>query len=180
MLKTFNVFNGDQIDNLPERFKPVKIPTKPMSIPRVEDFVSEECGAHLQVDVHHAACYVPAMDVIMMPTSEQFVSPEAWASTLLHELTHWTATKDRCDRGNMSTDKSSIEYAREELVAELGACFMCFDLGIVSTPRKESAAYLQSWLKQFKSDPNFLFEAYADANKAAKWCRDRAAAAVTA
>ena len=80
----------------------------------------------------------------------------------------------------MSTDKSSIEYAREELVAELGACFMCFDLGIVSTPRKESAAYLQSWLKQFKSDPNFLFEAYADANKAAKWCRDRAAAAVTA
>jgi antirestriction protein ArdC len=76
---------------------------------------------------------------------------EAYYSTKLHELTHWTGIESRCNRqfGKRFGDDA---YAVEELVAELGATFLCADLGITAAPRADHAPYLDSWLRVLKAD----------------------------
>jgi len=58
------------------------------------------------------------------------------------------------------------DYAKEELIAELGAAFLCAKLGICSEPRKDHAAYLQSWIQALKNDKKFIFSAASQASRA--------------
>src|SRR5690606_32215090 len=128
------------------------------------------------------ACYLPSLDVIRMPERMSFSgtatssATEAYYSTLFHELTHWTASSHRCDR-DLSGAFGSEAYAIEELVAELGAAFLCADVGISSAPRADHAAYIGSWLKCLKSDNRAIFKAAAQASKAAAFVLDRPAPA---
>lgn len=120
------------------------------------------------------ACYRPAEDRITMPDRARFTgsatsSPtEAWYGTLLHELTHWSGAKHRLDR-NLSSRFGDEAYAMEELVAELGAAFLCADLGIAATPRPDHAAYLAGWLKVLKADKKAVFTAASQASRAADY-----------
>lgn len=75
---------------------------------------------------------------IRMPARSAFRDAAAYYATLLHELTHWTAAKPRCDR-DLTGRFGSAAYAMEELVAELGAAFLCADLGIAAGPRPDHA-----------------------------------------
>jgi len=85
---------------------------------------------------------------------------EGYDATPLRELIHWTSPQHRCDRdiGKRFGDNS---YAREELVAEIGAAFLCADLGIRLEPRPDHAAYLTSCLSVLKSDKRAIFAADA-------------------
>jgi len=164
MLKTYAVFNGDQLDNLPERYKPVKFPKKVKHESKAVREFAVKAGASI-VDGGDSACYIPSADIIRMPESENFTSTEAWSATLLHELVHWTGHKSRLDR-KLETHKHETSYAFEELIAELGSIFLCQELQVNKEPNPNQAAYLKAWLKNMAADPDYLFQAMSKAGKA--------------
>jgi predicted DNA-binding WGR domain protein len=118
------------------------------------------------------AFYRSSTDSIQLPPREAFIgsptsSPaEAYYSTIFHELTHWTSEPTRCNRelGKRFGDNA---YAIEELVAELGAAFLCAELGITDEPRADHAQYLATWLSVLKADKKAIFTAASKASEAA-------------
>jgi antirestriction protein ArdC len=125
--------------------------------------------------IHHGggrAYYRPSTDSIHLPPRETFIGTptstpaESYFSTLCHELCHWTSRENRCNRqlGKRFGDQA---YAMEELVAELGAAFLCADLQITDEPRADHAQYLASWLAVLKADKKAIFTAASKASEAA-------------
>jgi antirestriction protein ArdC len=118
------------------------------------------------------AFYRPSTDTIHIPDRTDFIGSKTSSATqsyyavLLHELTHWTAHKDRCVR-DLSTRFGDDSYAMEELVAELGSAFLCSELGISPGPRPDHAAYIASWLKVLRQDKRAIFTAASRASDAA-------------
>ena len=117
------------------------------------------------------ACYWPAADQISMPRRETFVGSEAYYATVFHELTHSTGHPDRLNRKTLVAGAPfrSPTYSKEELVAEMGAAFLCAESGIDDPTIENSAAYLRGWLKYLSSDPKALVIAGAQAQKAADY-----------
>ncbi len=117
------------------------------------------------------ACYRPRTDHIQMPDRGRFTgtetisATESYYATLLHELTHWTGHASRLDR-DLSGRFGRESYAMEELVAELGAAFLCSDLGITNQPRPDHAAYITNWLTVMRQDTRAIFTAASKANEA--------------
>ena len=108
-----------------------------------------------------------------MPHFDQFKTEEAYSAVLAHELTHWTGHKTRLDRKMSSMlDLDGSEYAKEELIAELGSAFLCAELGI-QHDEAQTAAYLQSWLKGLKNDKRFIFNAASKATEATNYLQKR-------
>lgn len=123
-------------------------------------------------DIRHGgnrAYYSGGSDRVQMPPFEAFRSPEAYYATLAHELTHWTKHPKRLDREFGRKKWGDEGYAREELVAELGAAFLCADLELTPEPGEDHAAYIQSWLKVLKNDKRAIFSAAAHAQRAADY-----------
>jgi len=110
------------------------------------------------------ACYIPSIDSIRMPALNTFQSAEHYYATFFHELTHWTSDKTRCDRDLSKGRFGNADYAFEELVAELGAAFLCQQHGIKGDLRH--AGYIESWLKCLKADSRAIFKASALAQQA--------------
>ncbi|NKL21166.1 ArdC family protein [Rhizobium leguminosarum] len=168
-LKGYTVFNVEQIENLPERFyRPTEeLPATPVPhLETVETFVRNSDAAVSYGGTN--ACYRPAVDDILMPDRERFVSEVHLYSTLLHEMSHWSGAKHRLDR-DLSGRFGSESYAIEELVAELTASFLCADLGVAHDPRDNTATYLESWLKVLKNDKRAIITAAAKAQSAADY-----------
>ncbi len=164
------VFSVEQVDGWeaprPEVRDPVEI------VEHAERFVSR-VGA----DIRHGgdrAYYVPSADHIQVPHRDRFSgtstssATESYYATLLHELTHWTGHKTRLNR-DMANRFGDQAYAMEELVAELGAAFLCADLGVTNAPRSDHAAYIASWLQVLKSDKKAIFTAASKASQAAEY-----------
>lgn len=107
--------------------------------------------------------YVPAMDTVLMPMPSDFTSLEEYWSTLFHETVHWTSHKTRLDR-KLVFERSSLDYAAEELVAEIGAAFIGAEFGI--NTEENNAAYLRHWLGQFEDKRQAIFTAAKDASRA--------------
>jgi len=168
-LKAYTVFNIDQIDDLPERYAPQSQPTinSEVRISAAEAFF-RACGA----DIRHgggSAYYAPGPDFVQMPAFESFQDAQSYYATLGHEMTHWTRHSSRLDR-NLGRQRHGDEgYAREELVAELGAAFLCADLGLALEPREDHAAYIASWLQVLRDDRRFIVSAAAHAQRAVAW-----------
>jgi antirestriction protein ArdC len=123
-------------------------------------------------DIRHGgnrAYYAEGPDYVQMPPFETFVDAESHAATLAHELTHWTKHPKRLDRDMGRVKWGDEGYAREELVAELGAAFLSADLGITPEVRPDHAAYIASWLKVLRDDRRFIFTAAAHAQRAADY-----------
>jgi antirestriction protein ArdC len=114
------------------------------------------------------ACYMPSPDVILLPTQDSFTSAEAYYATSLHEHVHWTGHTSRLSRLEKWAPFGSEAYACEELVAELGAAFVCAELSIKGELERH-ASYLQNWLGVLKQDKTALFRAAADANRATEF-----------
>lgn len=168
-LKGYSVFNIAQIDGLPDHYyghvaEPARDP-----IARIDhaDRFFANTGAVIRHGGNHAF-YAPATDYIQMPPFEMFRDAAAYAATLSHEATHWTAARHRVNRDLSRYSKDRSERAREELIAELGSCFLCADLGIAPElePRPDHASYLGSWLKVLADDKRAIFSAAAHAQRA--------------
>lgn len=167
-LKSYTVFNAEQIDGLPARYlasvEPVHDPVE--RIDHADRFFVQT-GAVIR-DGGDRAYYSPATDHIQMPHFATFRDADSYVATLSHEATHWTAAPHRANRDLSRYGKDRCERAREELIAELGSCFLCADLGIVPElePRPDHASYLASWLEVLSRDKRFIFAAAAHAQRA--------------
>lgn len=163
-LKSAPVFNADQVDGWKAEPAPQVILTPFERLATVEAAIAAT-GAAITYQGDRAF-YAPSRDQIVMPKAEQFRDQEAFYAVLLHELTHWTGTESRCNRtfGKRFGDHA---YAMEELVAEMGAAFLCGILGISAEPRQDHASYLAHWLKVLKSDNRAILTAASAASKAA-------------
>jgi len=168
LIKTYTVFNVEQIDGLPARFYPT--PAEKLN----GDSRTDEVEAYIagtQATVNHGgdrAFYRPSTDEVHMPEFDQFESAEAYYGTMLHELVHWTSHKSRLDR-DLGKKFGDTGYAREELVAEIGAAFLTATLGIENTVREDHASYVANWLKVLKDDKKAVFKAAAAAQVAADY-----------
>lgn len=170
MIKHFTVFNTDQCTGLPDRCLGESPDTPELSeaerIEGAEQFFSA-VGADVR-DGRGKAFYKPSQDWIGMPTFGSFVDPARYYATLAHEHTHWTGSESRLKR-DLSGRFGSSSYAMEELVAELGAAYLCADLGIEAVDRSsmaDHASYLDSWLAVLKKDSRAIFTAASAAKKA--------------
>lgn len=166
-LKGYTVFNVEQIDGLPSHFyAPATAPLDTAT--RID--AADRFFAHTAADIRHGgdhAYYSPSSDSVQMPPFASFRDAESYYATLTHEMTHWTKHPSRLDRDFGRTKFGDEGYAREELVAEIGAAFLCCDLGITPEPREDHAAYLDHWLRVLKEDKRAIFRAAAHAQRAA-------------
>lgn len=162
--RIYNVFNAEQVDGIeliqPEEFTPIELDQ------RCEDFVAAT-AAQIRFG-GDSAFYSPVVDYIGMPRSEAFETTAGYYGVLLHELTHWTGHSTRCDRKILNSFGNE-EYAFEELVAELGATFLCADLGIEIEPREDHAQYIASWLKALRNDKKLIVKAAKQAQLASEF-----------
>jgi len=170
MLRYYSVFNVSQCDGLP----PGKI-ASPEPITReftpIEDAerIVEAMPQKPEIKLGLSkAFYSPSSDLVGMPNPESFVTGEAYYNVLFHELTHSTGHKNRLARKGVVESNSfgSNEYSREELIAEMGAAFLCGFCGIEQTTIENSAAYIQNWLKALRGDEKLVVLAAAQAQKA--------------
>ena len=109
------------------------------------------------------AFYVPSEDFIRIPHQTVFTEQINYYRTAFHELGHWTGHKSRLDR-SLTTKFGTVDYAREELVAEMATAFVCASLGIVPTVRH--ADYIGNWLQVLKEDARAIVKAASLASKA--------------
>lgn len=175
-LKRFTVFNIAQCDGLPPDFAraPAPLPEREI-VP-----VAERLIAASEVDFRiggNRAFYVPSQDFIAVPPQPAFHDQINYYRTCLHELTHATGHPSRLGR-KLVTAFGTKDYAREELVAEMGSAFLCAALGIVPTVRH--ADYIAAWLDLLRADNRAIFRAASAASKAADWLLTRHAAAAAA
>lgn len=166
-LKEYKVFNVSEVEGLPAEFYHVP------DVPNVQAFEKDEraetliynTGAKVNYIPGNRAYYSPAADMIVLPVREQFTGAAPFYATAFHELAHWTGAPHRLNRekGGRFGD---AKYAKEELVAELTAAFLCASLGF-EKEITNNAAYIKSWLHALKDDPRFIIIAAAQATKAA-------------
>jgi antirestriction protein ArdC len=166
------VFNADQVEGYAAPDE--QLPATPLFSPieEAERFLAAS-GARITEGGTHA-CYRPSTDDILMPDRARFTGSdsmsagEAFYATLMHELTHWTGHPTRCAR-DLKNRFGSQSYAMEELVAELGAAFLCADLGVTPELRPDHAGYIANWLTVLKSDKKAIFTAASKAQQAVNY-----------
>ncbi len=169
-MKSYVVFNRCQLNSY-QPDSEIILPSKPLAerLDHVESYIT-----NTNAIVKHKgkkACFVPSKDEIHMPKKEAFIdtdhstATENYYSTLLHELVHWSGHSNRLDRsfGNRFGDYT---YAAEELVAELGAAFLCSELEITREPSQDHANYIANWLTALKNNKYLVTAAANTASKA--------------
>ena len=161
VLKAYWVFNVSQVDGI--EVTPVAVVDKPFTANQLAEERIIKTGARISHG-GDAAFFMPSQDRIQMPHKSAFENEASYYATAFHELTHWTGSESRLDR-NLKGRFGNPEYAFEELVAEMGAAFLCQVYGIKGELRH--AGYIQSWLKALKEDSKAVFTAAAYAQKAA-------------
>jgi antirestriction protein ArdC len=168
MARDYWVFNSDQVDGY----------RKVEEIPFSKDERIEQADGFFRslevkiLDGGNRAFYQPADDAVFMPPFGAFKEALFYYSVLSHETTHWSGAKHRLNR-DMEHRFGTEGYAMEELVAELGAAFLCSELGLPSDPRADHAPYISSWLKALKNDKRAIFTAAAKAQEAVDWMNKR-------
>lgn len=167
MLRLYHVFNVAQCDGLKTGTGPIEEPVD--GIVKPEGIVA---NMPQRPEIKHGmtrAFYSPCEDCVGLPMRERFERAEAYYATLFHELVHATGHESRLNRVTL-TEKAgfgSNPYCKEELIAEMGAAFLCGQAEIAERTIDNSAAYLNGWLEQLRSDKTLIVQAAAQAQKAA-------------
>jgi antirestriction protein ArdC len=164
--KAFTVFNREQVENYEDKNETDPNLSENERIDNAEAFFN-----NVPAEVLHGgnrAFYSPSDDKIRLPDFTSFHNAVAYYGTRAHETVHWTGASNRLNRefGKRFGDAS---YAFEELVAELGAAFLCAQLNIENHPREDHARYLSSWLKVLKNDKKAIFTAAKHAQAAVNY-----------
>lgn len=164
-LKRFTVFNVAQVDGLSGNLAPEPVPLPEREIVPVAEAVIAASGVDFRVGGGEAF-YAPGADFVSVPPQPAFYDQINYYRTCLHELTHATGHRSRLAR-DLTGAFGSKDYAREELVAEMGSAFLCAALGIVPTVRH--ADYIGAWLDVLREDSRAVFRAASQASRAADW-----------
>jgi len=169
VLRYYTVFNLDQIDGLdaPDAPEPVNPDFEPIT--EAERIIKAMPKRPLIVHGEPRAYYRPSTDTINLPRPELFGEPEEYYSTAFHELTHATGHESRLNRRPSAEIRhfGDREYSQEELVAEMGAEFLCAQSGIAPAVINNQASYISGWLKILKGSPKVVVHAAAQAQRAA-------------
>lgn len=166
-LKYYSVFNAEQVEGYEE--EAVEEQSLEERIAAADAFF-DRIPAKVSFTEEGRAYYSPSADRVHVPKLEVFeatptsTAVECFYSTVAHELVHWTGHKSRLDR---PLGIGGEDYAREELVAELGAAFLCASLGISAEPRADHAHYLNGWIKRLSDHKREFVSAAAAAARAA-------------
>lgn len=164
MLRAFTVFNVAQVEGL-------DVPDAALGQSPPTAGAADAFAAATGADIRHGgdrACFVPSLNFVALPHPEMFENEEQYQATKLHELVHWSGHKSRLNR-DLNNRFGTQAYAAEELVAELGAAFLCAHLGVQGQLRH--AGYIESWLTLLKSDDRAIFTAASKASVAADYLR---------
>jgi antirestriction protein ArdC len=175
-LRYYTVFNVEQCEGLDlARFAPPALPARDHTPIEAAEKISKGMPQRPDVRAGNQAAYHPVGDFVTMPAEETFEKAESFYAVLFHELTHATGAESRTGRlkSTMLAAFGSHEYSKEELVAEMGAAFLCHEAGISQPTIENSAAYIKSWLGRLRDDPKMIVMASAQAQKAADFilCR---------
>jgi len=165
LLRVYHVFNVAQCDGIQDT------PTEETSdvVTRPAEMVANMPHPPFIKHGMVRAYYLPSDDIVGMPARERFDGEAGYYATLFHELVHSTGHETRLNRSGITERNGfgSNPYCKEELVAEIGAAFLCGHAEIVERTIDNSAAYLQNWLEQLRNDKTLIVQAAAQAQKAA-------------
>ena len=166
--KRSHVYNVAQLDGYTPAEKPQRVLTTAENCEIIQTILANT-DVDMRPERGDEAFYSPHYDAVQMPPKASFTSNNAYYSVLAHELVHSTKHNKRLGRGEQYTNLYKVEkerYAREELVAELGAAFLGSEIGYLSEQLEFHASYIDSWLSVLRKDPKAIFKACADAQKA--------------
>lgn len=169
-LRYYNVFNVNQCEGLQKKYvgDDDNFPCVVDPVEQAETIIDDYCtreGVRINRKVSSRAYYSPEDDAVTLPIADQFVNVAEYYSTAFHELTHSTGHKKRLHRLKAADKKT--EYAKEELVAEIGAAAVLNQLGIeTGSSFDNSAAYIKSWLAVLRNDKHLIISAASRAEKA--------------
>jgi len=181
-LKFYPVFNLDQT-NIKD--KDITIPDGSDTVDSVENYV-KKTSADVRISTKNwnpflaDSCfysitgdYISMVDKKYFKNTQESSATENYYTVLLHELTHWTMHKNRCNRSFVEETKKEdgtadpkSAYAMEELVAEMGSAIQSCLLGVTSKPKKESAQYLNIWINKLENNPKLFWSMCSHASKA--------------
>ena len=173
--RLYSVFNTDQIDGID--WQPPEIEHEPISVPDTLDKIMAEYPEPpaFRWQQQDRAYYSPGRDEIVLPNVAQFPTVEGYAETLLHEMTHSTGHAKRLHRFEIG-DHFDGGYAKEELVAEIGASMLMQEAGITMGVTDNTAAYVANWLKALNDDHTLIIKAAQQAQKSCDHILDAASA----
>jgi antirestriction protein ArdC len=168
-LRYYTTFNIEQVENLDPKYVPVK--------EDLPEFIPIDKASNIIKDMQNRpeishggdkAFYTPTYDKVQLPIEKAFNSPEKYYSTAFHELVHSTGHQSRLNRKEVVETNffGSEDYSKEELVAELGASFLCAECNILERTFDNSAGYLSSWISQLEKNPKWIVSASSKAEKA--------------
>jgi antirestriction protein ArdC len=168
-LKYFNVFHLDDCEGIAPRWTRETMPTNINPIDAAESAMSDyigRSGVRLDQRISAKACYNPTFDRVTLPMMDQFTDIAEYYSVAFHELTHSTGHPSRLNR-DQKNSFGDPSYAKEELVAEIGAATTLHALG-VETPKsfRNNAGYIQNWLTVLRNDKRLIVTAAGRAEKA--------------
>ena len=164
----YNIFNGDQIEGL----EPLHYDVPDSDVWATADVLKESSLCPIIETSEGESYYSPSKDEIHLPPKAAFNDDSSYIGVLMHEMSHSTGHPDRLNR-SMQGEFGTEDYSREELRAELSSYFMGADLGVSNMQVDiNHSAYLKSWIKVLKDDPNELFKAADDAKEISEFLLD--------
>ncbi len=170
-LQVYNVFNVAAQTNIaltrPELYEKIKAEASGVVRDQGEGDLRSHPAIDMMIDGNLFLCpinqvkgdrayYSLSRDEIVVPTREQFIDGEAFATNTLHECAHATGAESRLNRLDLGHPFGSPPYAREELTAELSAAVVASQYGLSKHVKDDSAKYLKSWLGSLNEEPDFL------------------------
>jgi len=168
-LRYYKVFNVAQCRALPQSLQEQLSGThNAVPIITCEEIANNMPSPPLIILQGKKAYYDVEKDQVVLPQLKSFKTSESYYSTLWHELVHSTGSPQRLGRKSITqmAEFGSDIYSVEELIAEIGASFLCSMTGILETEIKNSAAYIKGWLTQLKNDKKFIIQASSQAQRA--------------
>lgn len=172
MLKSYSIFNLEQTEGIEIPKAPDWKPLDFEPISRCENVLAAMPNRPQIKHGGSRACYSSSEDLVKMPERETFTGEEEYYETLFHELVHSTGHKARLNRP-LGNGFGTPAYAREELIAEIGASLLCGYCHIEQATIENSAAYLQGWMEALKKDKKLFVTAAGKAQKAADFVLNR-------
>lgn len=178
-IRLFPVFNMQDVEGCPVKPVSMKGNRENQEIAVCADFVTAlNLGPKLINSPIEDAYFNRSSDVVVMPELTRFETSEHYYATLFHELTHFTGHPTRLNRPTLNDALrfGDTNYSKEELTAELGACFLCNRHGInTATIEENAASYISNWLGVLKKDKRFVWDAATEAQAAYTFLVDMAA-----
>ena len=174
MPRYYYVFEVGQCEGIERKYPPkLKIHDSVAEAEQViQNYLAANPDLRLDERIGNRAYYSLTEDRVILPERGQFTDINEFYSTAFHEMVHSTMTKERCDRSKERFGENvafgSCNYSKEELVAEIGAVFLCEYVGIKGV-FDNSASYIKGWLKVLKNDSTFIVSAASKAEKAVQY-----------